>query len=283
MTEITENIKWVEEKQKEECRIRAKDGVSLVGDFIENPGSKKVLLLMHGYRSCYYNDFACAVPWMYEQGFHIMLIDQRAQGRSGGKCLTFGVLEKYDCLCWVEYLLEKLGSDCEIYLHGISMGAATVLMAAGLDLPPQVKGISADSTFTTPTEIIKRTAKRYLKIDADPFMPMLEKMCQVLGHFDLKDGDTRTAIQNCKLPLLLIHGEGDKFVPCYMSEETFQAASTPHKQFIHVPDAGHGLSYLVDREACRKAIMKFWEQGAGFVSEPEEVTASQLEAQSPEA
>lgn len=80
-------------------------------------------------------------------------MDQRAHGDSEGHTITFGVRERMDCLLWCRYAVEHFGTDCEIWLNGVSMGASTVLMASNLPLPPQVKGIIADCPYDSPRGI----------------------------------------------------------------------------------------------------------------------------------
>lgn len=68
----------------------------------------------------------------------VLYAEQRGQGNSGGDFIGFGQIERYDCLDWIHWVSERCGTELPIYLCGVSMGATTVLMAAGLDLPENV-------------------------------------------------------------------------------------------------------------------------------------------------
>ena len=92
-------------------------------------------MCFHGYTSEGLNDYTSIAKFYLNQGFSLMVVDERAHGKSEGTYIGFGCLDRYDALQWMEYVVERLGEDCELMLHGISMGAATVLMSTGLELP----------------------------------------------------------------------------------------------------------------------------------------------------
>ena len=107
---------------------------------------------MHGYRAGGLTDFAGLYRFYHEQGYDLLVPFQRSHGPSEGKYICFGVKERYDCRDWAEYAVCRAGKDCNLYLSGISMGCATVLMAAGLPLPSNVRAMIGDCAFTSPKE-----------------------------------------------------------------------------------------------------------------------------------
>ena len=132
----------------EDVFITTKDGLRLHGRYYETAPGAPVQILFHGYRSNALRDFSGGLQLALESGCNALLVDQRAHGASGGKCLSFGVLERRDCLEWIEYVNERFGRDEPVVPVGVSMGAATVLMASGLELPENVVGIIADCGYT---------------------------------------------------------------------------------------------------------------------------------------
>ena len=142
-----------------EVTVTSYDGLCLFGKCYFANKSAPWLIMMHGYRSGAERDFCGGLKFGIEAGFNVLLVDQRAHGKSEGKCLTFGIKERRDCLSWVNYVVSKAGENCEIVLYGMSMGAATVLMAAGLDLPRNVVGIVADCGYSSPKAIIKKVIR----------------------------------------------------------------------------------------------------------------------------
>lgn len=135
--------------------ITSFDGLRLHAKFYAAPDPKApVQIMFHGYKSAAERDFCGGLREGIDGGFNVLLVDQRAHGESEGKYLTFGVNERFDCLSWANYATERFGRDVKIYLYGISMGAATVLMASALPLPDSVSGIVADCGYTSPKDII---------------------------------------------------------------------------------------------------------------------------------
>lgn len=231
------------------------DGLRLYAKYYHTADNAPVQIMVHGYQSVPERDFCGGMQMAFDMGHNVLLIDQRAHGKSGGKCLTFGIKEQYDCLSWIQYILARFGSDTKILLSGISMGASTVLMAAGLQLPENVFGIVADCGYTSPKEIIKKVLKQR-KYPVSIVYPAVRLGGILFGNFDIESGSCVTALKNCKTPVLLIHGEDDRFVPCEMSRENYKACSS-EKYLLTVPEAGHGISYMVDKKLYVDTVSKF--------------------------
>ena len=189
-----------------------------------------------------------------ENGHNVLLIDQRAHGDSEGHTISFGILERFDILSWINYLNSRFTDKIQISLIGISMGGATVLMASELDLPSNVKLVIADCPFSSATDIITKVTIennypiRLLKI----FLPVSAKL---LGGFDLNASSAKEAVKNAKVPILLIHGDEDDFVPYYMSETI--KANNPDIEFHTFKCNIHGLSYIFDTPKYKQIVTDF--------------------------
>ena len=233
------------------------DGVKLAGRYFDN-NSSCTIFLFHGYRSSGIHDFSCAVEMYYKMGFNIFLADQRAHGNSSGKLITFGVKESRDVVTWTELINEKF-SPSQVVISGISMGATTVLLSLYHNLPKNVVGVIADCGFTSPADIIEKVGRDSYKINAHFFIPFLDAACKLLGGFSIRGISTVEAVQKTQLPILLIHGKKDNFVPCEMSEQTFSKCKDNCRIFLS-EEAGHGMSFLTDTEellAELKSFLKF--------------------------
>ena len=230
------------------------DGLKLAARYYDNK-SDKTVILFHGYRSSALRDFSCAVEMYKSFGFNVLLCDQRSHGRSDGKLITFGAKEKYDVITWCEYVTEKYSAK-KIILGGMSMGATTVLLSLGLDIPKNVEAVIADCGFTSPEDIILKVAKQNYRINAKLILPLINIFCIILGKFSIYNNDTRVAVKKCDIPILLIHGESDGFVPCEMSKETIKNANVK-SSILLVENADHGLSFLVDCNLVKSSIKKF--------------------------
>ena len=239
--------------------INSFDGLKLSGYYIEAPNAKRTIVMCHGWRGCWERDLAGISKWFYKNGCNMLLIDQRAHGFSQGKYTTFGLYERLDCVSWCNWL-NKMYHPERIYLYGVSMGAATVLMASGTDgLPFNVSGIIADSGFTSPYEIIAHTGWNMAKIPEHPFMDMLNIMARKKIGIGLKAFSVDDAMKNNITPILLIHGKDDSFVPYSMSVENYNA-SNQDTSLLLIDGAGHCLSYYADRKNYTKTVREFFKK-----------------------
>ncbi len=242
----------------EEVSIKSGDRLKLCGKLYVQHENAPLQILVHGYRgnACY--DFSGGLPHALKTGCNALLIDQRAHGASEGKWTTLGIIERRDLVKWINFANERFGEETPIILSGISMGAATVLMASNLNLPKNVKGIIADSPYTSPYEIIKKVLKdRHRPVF--PIMPMLSLGTALFCGFGLDDANVISAVRQTLIPILLIHGEDDRLVPCEMSRKIYPFIGTKRKRLVTVPGAGHGLAFMVDPEGVKTAINEFIE------------------------
>lgn len=244
---------WIRARQMETVSIQSHDGLKLVGHYL-NAGARKTLILFHGYRSRAYRDFSCVAEYYHSLGFNLLFVDQRAHGESEGKHICFGALERLDCVRWAEYIDRRVGGD--IFLDGISMGASTVLMAAGEQLPDSVRGIIADCGFTSPGAIMEKVMTVDLKIPKWPLFQLVSLFIRLRAGFGVEEYSTLKALEKNRLPILFLHGKDDRFVPCSMTEQAYAACSS-EKEMLLVEGAGHGVSYLVDRQSCQQALERF--------------------------
>ena len=240
---------WAREVRKmphKHYTITSFDGLTLHGNFYEYAPGAPIELMFHGYRGSALRDLSGGVYRCFALKRSCLIVDQRCAGQSEGTVITFGINEHRDCLRWVDFMVAEFGPDVKIILTGISMGAATVLMAAGKPLPSNVIGVLADCGYSSPKAIIKSTIKK-LHLPPDLLYPFVKLAAKLYGHFDLEEYAPIEAVKQCKLPVIFFHGEGDDFVPCDMSRENFDACAGP-KAIYTVPGAGHGLSFPAGQE-----------------------------------
>lgn len=251
--------KWAKEVRQMPCQevsVTSFDGLTLRGRFYEYAPGAPIELMFHGYRGSSERDMPGGVQRCFKLGRSALLVDQRGGGRSDGNTITFGVKEHRDCLTWVDFIVKQFGSDVKIILTGISMGASTVLMAAGKPLPSNVIGVLADCGFSSAREIIQIVI-RHLKLPVKLAYPFVRLGARIFGGFALESYSPMEAMKTCTLPVIFIHGEDDDFVPCDMSRAMYQACSSRKKLAIF-PGAGHGLSCLVDPERYYAELRDFY-------------------------
>lgn len=251
---MTNLIRELEAVPFEQVYITAKDGTRLAARYYHVQDGAPLHIQFHGYRGSSLRDFCGGNKLARSIGHNTLLVDQRGIGLSGGNAITFGIKERYDCKAWAEYATERFG-EIPIVLSGGSMGATTVLMASELPLPKNVRCVVADCPFSEPAAIICKVAKD-IGIPRWVTLPLAELSARLFGHFSLMDASAVKAVQNTHLPVLILHGEDDRFVPCSMSREIYEAAAG-EKVLVTFPGAGHGISYLVDPPTYHKAVVDF--------------------------
>lgn len=239
----------------EKVTTTSRDGIKLVGRYYHVKDDAPVSIIFHGYRSNIGTDCNGGYYLSVKNGYNVLVVYQRGHRESGGKTITFGVKERYDCLDWISYVNERFGEDTPILLMGLSMGAATVLMAAGLELPSNVKGVMADCGYSSPKEILQEVIKQ-MKYPLRLTYFFVRMSARIFGHFDPEEASAVEALKNAKVPVLIIHGDDDRFVPSRMSRDNYEACAS-QKEILIVPGAGHGLSYCVDAKAYEKAVQEF--------------------------
>ena len=240
----------------ETVEITARDGEILVGHWFPAERPRRIVLAMHGWRSAWYRDFGGIAPFFREQDCSVLYVEQRGQNRSGGDYMGFGMLERYDCMDWLAWLEETQGTSLPVYLAGVSMGATTVLMACGFDLPSQVRGVVADCGFTSAHAIWDHVCRDGLHLSYRLRQHEAEKLCRQKIQMGTKDYSTVEALRKCTVPVLFVHGLEDDFVPPEMTYENFNACSSARRLFT-VPGAGHGMSWYVDNEGYRRELLDF--------------------------
>ena len=259
LAELDAAAKRLEEKKSETVTVTSLDGIPLVGHFIPSENPKRVIIAMHGWRSSWTKDFGTMSDFWEANDCSVLYAEQRGQNNSGGDYMGFGLTERYDVLNWINWVTERCGSKLPIYLAGVSMGATTVLMAAGLNLPSNVHGIAGDCGFTSPQAIWKHVANKNLHLVYGLRSIMADTMFKERLQMATNDYSTVEALKNSKTPILLVHGTEDHFVPVEMTYENYVACAAPKKLFI-VPGADHGMSYYTDKQGYEKTIKEFWNE-----------------------
>lgn len=253
--QVRELMEQLKEITAEDVFINSFDGLKLHGRYYHVKDGVPLDIQFHGYNGNAMRDFCGGNKISRESGHNSLLIDQRAHGMSRGKTISFGINERKDCLSWVRYAVERFGEDTEIVLSGVSMGAATVLMASDLGLPKNVKAIVADCGYSSPKAIINKVM-RDSGLPDKLMYPFVWLGAMVFGKFNLTESSAVSAVSESDVPILIIHGGADDFVPCYMAEEIYKACRSEKKLLI-VPGAGHGMSYLVDKDLYEKTVKDF--------------------------
>ena len=256
---MLELVREIENAPYEAVTVTSRDGLKLCGRLYRFSEQNRVEILFHGWRSNGLRDASGGAKIARDTGYNLLIVDQRAHGDSEGNTITFGILEKYDCIDWVHFIVSRFGEDVQILLGGVSMGAATVLMAAGLDeLPPQVVAVTGDCGYSSPEAIIRKVCRDRGIPDRLGY-PFLVLGARLFGHFSLRDGGAVEAVKRAGIPVMIMHGEADDFVPFEMCREIYEACAS-EKRLLTVPEAGHGLAYFYETDRYVREVSDFKKQ-----------------------
>ncbi len=252
------DIRDLNERPFEDVYMTSRDGLKLHARLFVTKENAPLAICFHGYRGTPARNFVGGPPMLFTEGYNVLLPEARGHGTSEGHTVTFGVMEQYDCFDWIVFAAEKFGTNVPILLIGLSMGATTTLLASGMDLPGSVRGIIADSPYRDPISILlNAAAEMHLPLGLSRFF--LETSAFMFGHFRMRGADATEAVRKARIPILLIHGLKDTFVPPENSEELVGLNPSMIRREVF-PEAGHGMSYIVDPERYGQLLHDFTEQ-----------------------
>jgi hypothetical protein len=254
----TFDTSWLEKQPFEDLEMKSHDGLLLRGYYLAaQVPTGKIAILAHGYTGSAKKDMGGYAKMYHEVfGYNVLMPDDRGHGESEGKVIGFGWLDRFDYMKWIHYVLNKVGQDAQIVLHGVSMGGATVLMASGEKLPEQVKCVVADCAYTSVKDILTYQAKRLYKLPAFPLLHLVSLICKWRAGYFFGEASALNQVRKTHLPILFIHGGEDTFVPTTMLDPLYEA-SNGYKEKFMVPRAGHGLAYAADVAGYRQRVGDF--------------------------
>ena len=237
-------VDWYESQPKTELSLSSRDGLPLTAELIEAERPIGLVVAVHGFRSWPAREFSLVAKHLYEQGYTVLYPYMRAHRKSAGKYITFGVKERYDIAAWAS-LLAKKHPDLPLFLYGQSMGGATVIMASGLDLPANTRGVIADSAYYSPKDVIGTALVQSYKVPVFPMLPAMDMWARIIAGYSLTDTTCQEALDKTDLPFLFIHGTEDELVPYAMGIQNYEQCHT-EKEMLTVEGAAHCASYYVD-------------------------------------
>ena len=254
---VQQGADWYENQPKSKLAITSRDGLKLVADLIEAKHPIGLIVAAHGFRSWPAREFALIAKHLYEQRYTVLYPYMRAHRESEGKYITFGVKERYDIAAWAKLLAEK-HPDLPLFLYGQSMGGASVIMASGLDLPENTRGVIADSAFFSPKDVIGTALVHSYKVPTFPMLLAMDLWARIIAGYSLTATTCKEALDTTRLPFLFIHGTEDELVPYEMGRQNYEQCHT-EKEMLTVEGAAHCASYYVDPVrylACLDGFLK---------------------------
>ncbi len=236
---------WFDTTSRQVATVKTSEGLTLEADVFEAKyPSRKWAITVHGYsanRQSMYN----VASFYNSNGFNVIAPDNRAHGKSEGKYIGMGWLDRKDLLRWINYILEQ-DMDAQIVLHGISMGGATVMMVSGEKLPSNIRAIVEDCGYTSVWDIFKDELAYLFHLPEFPFLTCADSIAVKRAGYSFRQASSVNQLKKTNIPMLFIHGSNDTFVHPEMLDKVYDACASTVKQKLVIEGAGHAESYLLD-------------------------------------
>ena len=258
LTEYEQSIQnqkseWLEEKSED---VYITSGKLKLHSYkiINETTSNNWVIVVHGYMG-EGKDMISQAKQFYERGYNVLVVDLRGHGKSEGDYIGMGWPDRLDLINWANYIIEQ-NNDCKIVLYGVSMGAATVMMATGEELPENIKVAIEDCGYSSIWEQFKVQLKTLFNLPTFPVLNAANAVCSLRADYRIKDGDCTKQVEKSKTPTLFIHGDQDKFVPFKMLDKVYEVANC-EKQKLVIEGAAHAQASGVNPELYWKTIDEF--------------------------
>lgn len=246
---------WKLKIRNAECNIKSFDDLPLFGKiYLQQEHTDNWVVIAHGYGGD--GDLMnYAAKKFFENGYNVVLPDLRSHGKSGGDYIGMGWKDRLDIIEWCRKIING-NENCKIILYGVSMGAATVLMAGGEKLPPNIRAIIADCSYESVTDVVAHQMQSVLKFPAHPFVDIVGIVCKLRAGYDFKEASVIKQVRKCKIPILFFHGDSDSFVPTEMVYKLYDNAKV-EKDLLIIKGAGHGVSAMVGKNVYWNKVFQF--------------------------
>ncbi|MFC4100653.1 alpha/beta hydrolase [Paenibacillus xanthanilyticus] len=253
------NAAWWSRQPFELWEIVSHDGIRLRAFYLKAKApTNKTAIVAHGYSGQASQMGGKARLYWEKLGYNILVPDARGHGGSGGAYIGFGWPERKDYAQWIERVLEQHGEDARIVLHGVSMGAATVMMTSGERLPGNVRAIVADCGYTSVKDELSYQLRRMYKLPVFPLLHVTSLLTKLRAGYFFGEASALAQVRKSRTPILFIHGDADRFVPTDMVYRLYESCPADKRIYI-VPNAGHGYAEFADPERYRTEVASFIE------------------------
>lgn len=248
--------KWFDSADREKVVIPSSNHKGNIhADYIFSASPTDIcVVLVHGYTSDPRSMGVYAQKY-HEMGYDVLLPSLNGHADSEEKDVTMGWKDRLDVIDWINYLVES-NKDIKIIIHGVSMGAATVMMTTGEELPENVKAAVADCGYTSVWDIFSNQLHNGLKLHNFPILYSANTVNKALAGYDFKEASSVEQLKKSKTPTIFIHGEKDTFVPYEMLDKVYEAAAC-EKEKVSIPNAPHARNSCADPELYWNSVSKF--------------------------
>ena len=260
-TEYPAVVPWLDSLERtgalRDTTIRGREGERLHALYAAAPRpTDRTAVIVHGYTDCAERMLMVGYLYNHDLGFNILLPDLYYHGRSEGRAIRMGWLDRLDVLRWMEVADSLFGGHTQMVVHGISMGAATTMMLSGEEQRPYVKCFVEDCGYTSVWEQFAKELGERFSLPTFPLLNVADALCRVKYDWSFREASALEQVKRCRLPMLFIHGDADDFVPTGMVYPLFEAKPGEKKLWV-VPGAAHAMSYHDNPDEYTRRVAAF--------------------------
>ncbi|MGG6266627.1 alpha/beta hydrolase [Leptolyngbya sp. AN03gr2] len=235
----------------ESITFTTRDRINISGWFISaKPTTKRTIILLHTRGGTRQDTLEFGLPFL-QSGFNLAMIDLRGHGKSGGEYFTFGYHEWQEVSALLDSLEARQDSSAtDVTLIGISAGGAVAISAAAKD--PRVKRVVSIAAFADLGETIRAQVPWLPGVWRNRAIQEAEQVAQ----FRVQDTSPINAIRNVRAPVLIVHGNDDRYIPLNNANQLFEAATT-RKELYVIEEATHENMLQQGGQKLHQQIVKF--------------------------
>ncbi|AYE38356.1 alpha/beta hydrolase [Companilactobacillus zhachilii] len=252
---LKKNDRWLLKQKQDIWEQTSKDNLKLKARYLPaTEKTDKTMVVVHGYGSAS-KYMGSSVKMFHEAGYNVLVPDNRSFGMSQGKYAGYGWKDRKDLNNWIKIINKKIGAKSQIGLYGVSMGAATVMYTLG-EKPKNVKFAVEDCGYSTISGELDYQLKEMFGLPSFPIVPTASLFADVLAGYNFYQASTQNTLKKSKVPLYVIHGSKDTFVPTKNAYLNYDYAKGPKKLWI-VKGAGHGEAMKVAGDKYKVNVLDF--------------------------
>ena len=161
----------------------------------------RTAVIVHGYTDCAVRMLMIGYLYNHDLGYNILLPDLYYHGQSEGRAIRMGWLDRFDLLRWMEIADGIFGGDTRMVVHGISMGAATTMMASGEPQRPYVRCFVEDCGYTGVWDEFSKELKSSFGLPAFPLLYTASWLCDLKYGWNFREASSLAQVAKCRLPI----------------------------------------------------------------------------------
>ena len=216
-------------------------------------------IVIHGYSDNHYVFLYLVRMYRDVFNYNVLFPDLQYHGYSEGDHAQMGWLDRLDILKWID-VAHNIWNDDFMVLHGVSMGAATVMMTSGEELPGYVRAFVEDCGYSSAYEQFEDNFKQSFSSIAflrKPILASASIVCNKRYNWKFKEASSVKQLAKCDRPMLFIHGDADDFVPVDHVYRNYEAKTNGYKELWIAPGAVHANSYARHPQEYTQRVRDF--------------------------